>query len=170
MRDFIKATFPALFVLALIPSISWGQASVYDLSQPPGITSPETEFIAQGMRFSIISDRAVSATRLKSGKMSIAIAPLDETSQDSRAFPVLIYNYDYAAYGLMTGEVVFKFTANTNVPNALAAFPGASRVGTLDIYSIRASNPSAIPALYRQLGEIPNVEWIEPMIEYPVFE
>jgi hypothetical protein len=93
-----------------------------------------------------------------------AVASATSASLSSR--PALVFNHAYRQYGYATGEITFKFKRGVARPSLSDISPGARKIGNLDMFVLTANNPTDLVALVERLRARPDLEWVEPTINY----
>ena len=124
--------------------------------------------IIKKTRVEIIKDKVVQTEVSASGDQTYEVISRAESGSSlSAKNPTLIFNHDYGSYGLVTGEIVFKFKDREAVSKFPAQdFVGFRRLGNLDVYAIQASSPDEFILFISILGARDDVLWIEPTIRY----
>ena len=163
--------FVLCFVFATVPLSGVAQ----QLMVPGGVVRParpvassEMTLEYKGVRIEVIESRRVRMDKLTAGDVGSAVVAADgDFASLSAGNPVLVFNSDYASYGMATGEIVFGFRiAGGERDFPQADFPGFSKVGNLAIFSVQARSPREFVSVFNRLKSRTDLSWVEPTVKY----
>jgi len=132
------------------------------------IDAQSAQLVVKGFTIEVIKNKRVNERLLASGELSYeVISSATQAEELSEKSPVLVFNHGLGEYGLMTGEITFKFRN----PESFASFPtsefrGFTKVGNLDVYSVQAPSPDEFVLYVKKLALRKDLLWFEPTVRY----
>jgi hypothetical protein len=122
----------------------------------------------RGTKLEVFRTQRASITTDSAGRPTVeAVAVAAESAPFSRLQPGLVFNHTYQQYGYITGEIAFRMKGGS-VPHGFSAsqYPGLGKVGTLDMYVVRTSNPQQFLQVLKRLQARSDLEWVVPTVTY----
>lgn len=121
----------------------------------------------KGLAVEVIKGRSVYERVLASGDVTFEVAQSQEMTKLSAKNPALIFNHGLGEYGFITGEIAIKFRRPQDAGSfPTSEFAGFSKVGTLDVYTVRASSPEQFAIYMKALSARDDLLWVEPTVQY----
>lgn len=80
----------------------------------------------------------------------------------------VVFNHAMQAQGYITGEIAFKVKGGKAFSGSTALYPGLKKITNPAVYVVNARTPAEFISVLKRLQARPDLEWVEPTVNYGV--